>query len=112
LGVSEAIVRQLALSLPEATEEPHFDMASFRVAGKIFATVPAGGDGVHVFLDEADVDGYVADYPDAVEVLWWGRRRSGARVWRSRASRGLMREMLSEAWRRRAPKRLLAALED
>jgi len=31
--------RQLALSFPEATEEPHFDKTSFRIKKKIFATV-------------------------------------------------------------------------
>jgi hypothetical protein len=29
-------VRRFALSLPETTEEPHFDRTSFRVRGKIF----------------------------------------------------------------------------
>jgi predicted DNA-binding protein (MmcQ/YjbR family) len=33
--------REFALSLPGTSEEPHFDMSSFRVKGKIFATVPA-----------------------------------------------------------------------
>jgi hypothetical protein len=36
-----AEARRLALALPEVTEQPHFDMASFRVRGKIFVTVPA-----------------------------------------------------------------------
>lgn len=31
-------LRQLALSLPETTEEPHFEKTSFRVKKKIFAT--------------------------------------------------------------------------
>lgn len=31
-----AEVRRFALALPEATEAPHFDYASFRVRGKIF----------------------------------------------------------------------------
>lgn len=30
--------RKLALSFPEATEEPHFEKTSFRVKKKIFAT--------------------------------------------------------------------------
>jgi len=38
-----AEARRLALSLPEVTEQPHFDMASFRVRGKIFVTVPPEG---------------------------------------------------------------------
>ena len=33
-------LRIFALSLPDATEEPHFNYSSFRVRGKIFATVP------------------------------------------------------------------------
>ena len=33
-------IRALALSLPLAEEHPHFDRASFRVKGKIFATLP------------------------------------------------------------------------
>ena len=43
--------RAFALSLPEATEEPHHDMSSFRVRGKIFATVPPDGEHLHVYLD-------------------------------------------------------------
>lgn len=31
--------RKLALSLPEAVEAPHFELASFRAKGKIFATL-------------------------------------------------------------------------
>jgi len=30
--------RKLALSFPDATEEPHFHLSSFRYKGKIFAT--------------------------------------------------------------------------
>lgn len=37
--VPVAAFRKLALSLPDATEAPHFDLASFRAKGKIFATL-------------------------------------------------------------------------
>jgi predicted DNA-binding protein (MmcQ/YjbR family) len=36
--VSIETFRKLALSFPEATEEPHFEKTSFRVKKKIFAT--------------------------------------------------------------------------
>ena len=36
--VSIDTLRKLALSFPEATEEPHFEKTSFRVKKKIFAT--------------------------------------------------------------------------
>jgi predicted DNA-binding protein (MmcQ/YjbR family) len=37
--VSIKTFRQLALSLDDATEEPHFEKTSFRVKKKIFATL-------------------------------------------------------------------------
>jgi hypothetical protein len=36
--VSIETFRKLALSFPEATEEPHFEKSSFRIRKKIFAT--------------------------------------------------------------------------
>lgn len=48
--------------------------------GKIFATVPAGGGYLHVFVDEGEIHAAVAEDPAAFEPLWWGRRLSGLRV--------------------------------
>lgn len=104
-------LRKLALSLPEATEEPHFDMTSFRVRGKIFTTVPPQGEVAHIFVDEASVAEWVASSPEAYEELWWGKRLSGLRVLLSRAEEADVAELLSEAWRRKAPKKLIAAYD-
>jgi hypothetical protein len=112
MGTTEATLRRLALALPGTTEEPHHDMTSFRVGGKIFATVPPEGDGVHIFLGSDKVSAYCAEYPGQVEELWWGSQRRGCRVLLKTVTRGLLNEMLTEAWRRRAPKRLLSLLED
>src|SRR5439155_19096500 len=72
--------RQFALSLPETTEEPHFEKASFRVRGKIFATVPADGEHLHIFVDEHAARALAAENPAAFEELWWGKRLTGVRV--------------------------------
>ncbi len=109
MAVSAATVRRLALALPGTTEEPHHDMTSFRVAGKIFATMPPEGGRVHVFVDDDEVTASCAEHPDAVEELWWGSTRRGCRVLLPKATPTLLRELLTEAWRRRAPKKLLAA---
>jgi hypothetical protein len=109
MGVSLATVRRLALGLPESAEAPHHDMTSFRVAGKIFATVPPEGDRIHVFVTEDVVAAYRAEFPDAVEELWWGNKLSGCRVLLRKTERAVVRELLTESWRRRAPKRVLAA---
>jgi hypothetical protein len=106
-----ATVRRLALALPGTTEEPHHDMTSFRVAGKIFATVPAEADRVHVFIGSDEVTAYCAEYPGQVEELWWGARRRGCRLALATADQALLRELLTEAWRARATMKLLAQFD-
>jgi hypothetical protein len=108
MGVSAAAVRRVALSLPETAEAPHHDMTSFRVAGKIFATMPPEGGRVHVFVGDDEVAAYVAEFPAAVEELWWGAQRRGCRVLLAEATVPLLRELLTESWRRKAPKKVRA----
>ncbi len=103
--------RRFALSLPETTEEPHFDMASFRVRGKIFATVPPDGEHLHVFVGEGEVHAAVAEDPAAFEPLLWGKRLRGLRVRLAAAGQDRVEELLEESWRRKAPARLAAGWE-
>jgi hypothetical protein len=101
--------RRIALSLPEATEEPHHDRSSFRVNQKIFATVP---DATHlnVMAGEDETALAVAENPSGCEELWWGKRLSGVRVDLDHVDPELLTELLTESWRRRAPKALLSRL--
>ena len=101
--------RRFALSLPEASEEPHFDLSSFRVRGKIFATVPPDEAHLHIFVDEAEARATVAEDPAAFEELWWGKQLRGVRVNLVVADAARVCELLEESWRRKAPKRLVAA---
>ena len=100
--------RRFALSLPEATEEPHFDMSSFRVRGKIFATVPPDEAHAHVFVDEEEITASVAENPAAFAPLRWGDRIRGLRVNLAPAPESRVSELLAESWRRKAPQRLVA----
>ena len=110
-GLDLSLVRQFALALPGASEEPHFDMASFRVRGKIFATAPPDDVHLHVFLDEAEVHAYLAEDPAAFEPLLWGRKVRGVRISLPDAAPGRVRELIEESWRRKAPARLIAELD-
>lgn len=111
MAVRAATVRRLALALPEAVEAPHHDMTSFRVAGKIFATMPPEGGRVHVFIEPGEVAAYCAEFPGVVEELWWGKKLSGCRILFAGSTVPLLRELLTESWRRRAPVRVRDAFD-
>ena len=111
-GMDVEAVRTIALSLPEAIEQPHFDSASFRVRGHIFVTLPNDGDRAHIFVGEDDIHMAVAERPAFCEELWWGKKLSGVRVHLPGADTVLVSELIIDAWRRKAPKRLVATLED
>jgi hypothetical protein len=98
-------VRTLALSLPEACEQDHHGIPSFRVLGKVFATVP-DGEHVRVMADEGEIRAAVAENPEACEELWWGSRLACVVVDLRVVPRELLVELLVEAWLRKAPRRL------
>lgn len=102
--------RRLALSFPEATEEDHHGMPSFRVRGKIFATVP-DKDHFRLMLGAEATDAAVAANPAAFEELWWGKQRMGVVVTLKRVQRDQLTDLLEEAWRRKAPKRLASEFD-
>lgn len=106
-----ADARTLALALPEATEQPHFDMTSFRVRSKIFATAPPDEAHLHVFVDESETAAAVAECPTWCAELWWGKKLSGVRVTLAGADVERVAELLEESYRRRAPKKLIAELD-
>ena len=105
--VTLAQARKLALALPEATEQDHHGRASFRVNGKIFATVPDDGH-LNVMVDEHEIRALAASAPDVFAEVWWGAKLSAVRVALAAADRAAVAEVLEEAWRRKAPKRLLS----
>jgi hypothetical protein len=102
-------VREFALSLPETGESPHFESTSFRVRGKIFVTIPSDEEHVHVFVDEDETAAAVERFPQAYEVLVWGKKQWGVKVRLADAPADDLLELVEEAWRRKAPKRIAAA---
>jgi hypothetical protein len=105
-----AQVRQYALSLPETTEQPHFEYSSFRVRGKIFVTVSPDERHIHVFVGEPDREMALALHPAFLEKLIWGGKVRGLRVHLSKATPAVVRHLVRRAWMHKAPKRLAAAL--
>jgi hypothetical protein len=103
-------VRRLALSFPEASEKGHHGIPSFRVADKIFATVP-DDEHLHVMVGPDETEMAVRAAPDAYDRLLWGKRLAGVRVTLAAADMDLLTVLLSEAWRRKAPRRLVSRFD-
>jgi len=106
-----ADVRGWALSLPESTELPHHDIGSFRVRGKIFATVP-DDEHVRIMVDEHEVLAAAAAHPGVCHPVSWGERVSCVAVEIGTAPAELIRDLLTEAWLRKAPASLAKKFTD
>lgn len=104
--VSIERVREIALALPETVEEDHHGRPSFRVAGRIFATLWDERQ-LNVMLNEPAVLTTVQQHLHACEELWWGKRVRGIQVQLERAEESIVQELLADAWEQTAPKRLL-----
>ena len=108
--VTLAKARQMALALPEATEQDHHGMNSFRVRNKIFATVPDGHH-VRVMVDEPEILAAAED-PSSCEPFCWGKRLACVVVNLRTVQVDLLGELLTEAWLRKSPKSLARTLLD
>ena len=103
--VSTAEARALALALPEAVEQDHHGFPSFRIRGKIFATLP-DPDHLHVMLTEDEIREAVAIDPRACEEKWWGKKLAAVRVALPSIQADVLDQLLADAWRLRAPREL------
>jgi hypothetical protein len=96
--------RSLALELPDAVEQDHHGRPSFRVGGKIFATL-WDAERMNVMLDEGGIMMAVQRHPDVCSEVMWGKRLAAVRVHLPRARPDMLRSMLEEAWELRANRR-------
>jgi hypothetical protein len=108
-GVTVEALRSFALSLPETTESPHFEATSFRVRSKIFVTIPSEADVAHVFIDDDEAAAAVKRHPSTYEILVWGKKQWGVKARLAKAPADDLFELVEDAWRRKAPKRVAAA---
>ena len=104
--VSTDAARRIALSLPEAVEQDHHGRPSFRVAGRIFATL-WDAEHMNVMLDEPGIHTAVQAHPDVCSQVMWGKRLAAVRVDLQVAESALLENLLADAWEGKAPKRLV-----
>jgi hypothetical protein len=104
-------VRAAALALPETTERPAWGRPSFRVKDKIFASMPPEEYEVALMISDDEKAGLLAADPETYSVPPHYRNYHMVVVRLVTADPDQLRELLVEAWRIRAPKRLVAAYD-
>ena len=97
------------MELPHVTEEPHHGIVSFRVRGKIFASVPDHHH-LRVMLDESEIRATVAEDPAVFEEFYWGKRLACAVADLAGVTSSQLRWLLTEAWLDKAPAKLARQL--
>jgi len=101
-------VRRIALSLPDTTEKIAWSMPTFRVAGKMFVTLPEEETSIAVRCPKEERDELVLAEP---EKFWVADHEAGFAWVRARLaaldSDEELRDILADSWRQAAPPRLL-----
>jgi hypothetical protein len=97
VAVSPDEARALALSMPDAVEQDHHGRPSFRVGGRIFATLWSD-DRMNVMLDEGGILTAIDRAPDGCEQVWWGKRLAAVGVTLPSVDPEFLRDLLSDAW--------------
>jgi hypothetical protein len=112
-AMTAAAFRTLALSLPEASEAPHFSRVSFRVGKKIFATmVPDGSEAMVRVAPRAALYALLKAQPDVIfSYGGWTERNGSLGVRLAKVGAGQMRPLVIGSWKHVAPKRALAAFD-
>ena len=95
--VTSEQARALALHLPDTVEQDHHGRPSFRVAGRIFATIP-DAEHMNVMVDEPGILTAVQAHPGICTEVWWGKRLAAVRVELPAADAELLSELLADAW--------------
>lgn len=108
---SPETVAEIALTLPGATRSAHFDVTDFRVGNKIFCTLPKPGVmGLRIGVDEQ-----AALLSEDPETFSRPENRYGQNGWTFVALETVdpdqLRELITEAWRRLASRKLQAEFD-
>ncbi len=101
-------VRRIALSLPDTAEKIAWSMPTFRVAGKMFATLPEDETSMAVRCPKEERDELVLAEPGK----FWVADHEAQFAWiRVRLAdvedEGELHDILADSWRQAAPPRLL-----
>lgn len=110
MPVTVAKARAIALDLPEVEEKPSHGIPTFRVRGKLFASLREESNTIAIKLDFDDRDALIAGQPAVFYTNDHYRNYPTVLVRLDAVLVAMLRELLDDAWTRAAPKRLLEQL--
>ena len=109
---NEDDARRIALSLPETTEKPSYGTPGFRVKDKLFARVHDLPDTLVVWVTDMDEkEALLASSPDRFFETPHYDGYPMVLVRLAHIGLDELREVITDSWRVRAPRRVLALLE-
>ena len=110
--VTEADVRRIALALPATTEKPSYGTPGFRVKDKLFARIREEGDVLVVWCEDlGEKAALLAAEPDKFFTTPHYDGHPTVLVRLGAVGVDELRELLTDAWRVRAPRRLVAEFD-
>jgi len=105
-------LRQVALGLPETTEKLTWEVdITFRVRDKIFVIMGPDGGGASIKATLEAQQALVASDPETFSVSAYTGRFGWTSVVLARVDPDELSELVEDAWRRTAPKKLVAAFD-
>jgi hypothetical protein len=107
-----ATVRSFALSLPESEERETWGDATFRVRNKIFVMFDERERHLWIKSTHDEQQALIATHPETFFVPSYVGSKGWIGVVVSKADRGEVQDLITEAWRMTAPKRLVASFDE
>jgi hypothetical protein len=105
-------LRRICMSLPEVEERETWGEATFRVRDKIFVMGAPEGKVASIKASLDDLAGLVAMDPSVFAVSAYTGRFGWVNVKLAKVRPELAQRLVTNAWKRTAPKRLVATLEE
>jgi len=105
-------VREIVASLPETTEKPSYGTPGFRVKDRLFAREREEGLLVVFVADLGEKEMLLRSDPGKFTTTSHYDGHASVLVRLAEVDREELRELLTDAWRARAPKRLRDSLGD
>jgi hypothetical protein len=104
--------RALALSLPDAVEKQAWGHPTFRIRDKMFATMATDGSTASVKSTLDEQRALTEMQPDTFSVPAYVGKHGWIGIQLDRVDAEELSELVTEAWRLTAPKRLVTSFDD